>query len=121
MRRLLAILLLATAAQALEPTARMFDAAMDALISSTEDIARNVAFPYVYVQACWADTEDEVEVLAYTTPGIGFVGHLPKPAPGARFLMEIRANMPIDQPFTKILRIYSDGTEEVVAVERGNR
>lgn len=118
MKRLLAILLIATPTSALEPTARMFDASMGAPVSSAEDIARNVTFPYVYVKACWADTEDEAEVLAYTTPGAGFVGHLPKPKPGERFLLEIRTNMPIDQPFTRILRIYSDGTEEVVPVER---
>jgi len=119
MKYLLAIAIAATMPlKALEPAAAALNDAMRAMAGSTKEVAQNVAFPYVYVRSTIAVTDEGETVVAYWMPGQGIIGHLPYPQPGDRRLLEIRTNTPPEQPFTAILRIYSDGTREVVPVER---
>jgi|GEM_PF-3857022 hypothetical protein len=122
MKYLLAIAIAATMPlKALEPAAAALNDAMRAMAGSTKEVAQNVAFPYVYVRSTIAVTDEGETVVAYWMPGQGIIGHLPYPQPGDRRLLEIRTNTPPEQPFTAILRIYSDGTREVVPVERAKQ
>lgn len=115
---ILAAVVIAASAPAFEPAGKLLSRSLDSIIQAATPTAQVLACRHVYVWSAPAIDDEGNDIIEYFMPGdIDPIGHVnPKETP--RWLKRAYTNMPPGMPFTLMRRVFNDGTEDIVKVER---